>query len=132
MNPVDEYNRLLAANPAGACEQVQWLEAAFATAGINFAGAPMTTFLRPHLVWRQDWNRLRDEGRRLLELAARVARHAFGGNVGLLCEYLGLPEAHARWIRHDPGEPDVMLSRLDAFLTPNGPRFIEVNSDAAA
>jgi hypothetical protein len=35
-------------------------------------------------------------------------------------------------VRLDPGEPDVVLSRLDAFLTPEGPRFIEVNSDAPA
>jgi len=132
MNPVEEYNRLLAANPADACEQMEWFEAAFVEAGINYAGAPMATFLRPHLVWRQDWNRLRDEGRRLLDLAARVARHAFGGDVGHLCSYLGLPEAHARWIRPDPGEPDMVLSRLDAFLTSEGPRFIEINSDAAA
>ncbi len=32
----------------------------------------------------------------------------------------------------DPGEPDVVLSRLDAFLTEAGPRFIEINSDAPA
>jgi uncharacterized circularly permuted ATP-grasp superfamily protein len=32
----------------------------------------------------------------------------------------------------DPGEPDVVWSRLDAFVTPEGPRFIEINSDAPA
>ena len=42
------------------------------------------------------------------------------------------PAAEARWVALDPGEPDVVLSRLDAFLTPDGPRFIEINSDAPA
>jgi uncharacterized circularly permuted ATP-grasp superfamily protein len=32
----------------------------------------------------------------------------------------------------DPGEPDVVLSRLDAFATAEGPRFVEINSDAPA
>lgn len=49
-----------------------------------------------------------------------------------LCAWLGLPEAHARYIALDPGEPDVVLSRADAFVTPSGPRFIEINSDAPA
>jgi hypothetical protein len=52
--------------------------------------------------------------------------------VGALCAYLGTPEAEARWVRLDPGPPDVLLSRLDAFLGPDGPRFIEINSDAPA
>jgi uncharacterized circularly permuted ATP-grasp superfamily protein len=92
----------------------------------------MRTFLRPHLLGQAEWSRLRDDGRRLLELAARVARHAFGGDVARLCEFLGTPEAEARWVSIDPGLPDVVLSRLDAFLEGTRPRFIEVNSDAPA
>ena len=92
----------------------------------------MRTFLRPHLLQQAEWARLRDDGRRLLELAARVARHAFGGDVGRLCAFLGTPEAEARWVAIDPGPPDVVLSRLDAFLEGSRPRFIEVNSDAPA
>src|SRR5262249_18619501 len=104
----------------------------FVRAGITFDGAPMRSFLRPHLVPRGDWNVLRDAGRRILELAARVARHAFGGDARRLCAWLGTPDAEARYVTLDPGEPDVVLSRLDAFLTPSGPRFIEINSDAPA
>lgn len=132
-DPVAEYNRRVAADPAAALEQAAWLHGAFAGAGITFgSGLPMSSFLRPHFVGREAWNVLRDTGRRLLELAARVARQAFDGDAGRLCAYLGTPEAEARWVRLDPGEPDVLLSRLDAFLTPEGPRFIEINSDAPA
>ena len=92
----------------------------------------MRTFLRPHFIGGPAWQTLREDGRRLLELAARVARHAFEGDVSRLCAFLGTPEAEARWVRLDPGAPDVVLSRLDAFLAPGGPRFIEVNSDAPA
>ena len=92
----------------------------------------MRSFVRPHLLGQAEWRRLRDDGRRLLELAARVARHAFGGDVARLCAYLGTPEAEARWVAIDPGPPDVVLSRLDAFLEGPRPRFIEVNSDAPA
>ena len=92
----------------------------------------MQTFLRPHLVPRGEWARLRLAGTRMLEIAARVARHVFEGDVGRLCDFLGTPEREARWVRLDPGAPDVVLSRLDAFLEGGVPRFIEVNNDAPA
>ena len=132
MDAAAEYNRILEADPASACDQAFWLSDAFARRGITFDGAPMPSFLRPHFVERFDWEGLRDSGRRLLELSARVARGAFGGDVDRLLAHLGTPEAEARWVRLDPGRPDVVLSRLDAFLTPSGPRFIEINSDAPA
>jgi hypothetical protein len=130
--PASEYNRLLADDPAAALEQAGWLADAFTRAGLTFDGAPMRTFLRPHLVERAVWDRLRDDGRRLLALAVHVARRAFDGDAGRLCAFLGIPDDHARWIVLDPGPPDVLLSRLDAFLTPGGAAFIEVNSDAPA
>jgi len=126
------YERLVEDDLRAAHEQARWLEEAFRAAAITFDGEPMRTCLRPHFVAREDWERLRADGRRLLTLAARAARHVFGGDVGALCAFLGTPEAEARWVRIDPGPPDVLLSRLDAFLGPDGPRFIEVNSDAPA
>jgi len=132
LDPAAAYNRLLAADEAAAIEQAAALAEAFAASGITFDGRPMRTFLRPHFVSAPAWARLREDGRRLLELAARVARHAFAGDAARLCAFLGTPEAEARWVRLDPGPPDVVLSRLDAFLGPAGPRFIEVNSDAPA
>jgi uncharacterized circularly permuted ATP-grasp superfamily protein len=129
---VAAYNRRVAQDPAGSLEQWAWLRDAFLREGITFAGAPMRTFLRPHLVDRAAWSALERAGRAVLELAARVARHVFDGDAGRLCAHLGIPAAQARWMSLDPGEPDVLLSRLDAFLTPEGPRFIEINSDAPA
>jgi hypothetical protein len=129
---IGAYNRLLADSPEAAVAQARGLEEAFVRVGVTFDGAPMRSFLRPHLVTRAHWDLLRDTGRRLLETAARVARRAFDGDVSRLCAFLGTPEAEARWVAFDPGEPDVLLSRLDAFLTPDGPRFIEINSDAPA
>ena len=127
-----DYNRLLAADAGAAVEQAAWLERAFVDAGLTFDGVPMRSFLRPHLLARRDWDRLRDDGRRLLELAARVARHAFDGDAGRLMAFLGTPADEARWVAVDHGPPDVVLSRLDAFLEGEVPRFIEVNSDAPA
>lgn len=92
----------------------------------------MRTCLRPHFVARAEWDALRADGRRLMQIAARVARHVFEGDTSALCAFLGTPEAEARWVRLDPGPPDVLLSRLDAFLGPDGARFIEINSDAPA
>lgn len=132
MTPAEAYNRIVVEGDIPAREQAEWLRAAFARRGVTFAGEPMRSFLRPHLVERAAWNRLREQGRRLLETAARVARQVFDGDAARLCAWLGVPEAHARWVVLDPGEPDVVLSRLDAFLTPSGARFIEVNSDAPA
>ena len=132
VDPAADYNRLVERDPGAAREQAQWLEEAFRRAGITFDGAPMRTCLRPHFVTQAEWDTLRTAGRRLMEIAVRVARRAFGGDVGALCAFLGTPEAEARWVRLDPGPPDVLLSRLDAFLDVDGPRFIEVNSDAPA
>jgi len=129
---IADYNRRVARDPAAAVEQWAWLHDAFLREGITFAGAPMRTFLRPHLVDRPAWDALERAGRAVLELAARVARHVFDGDAGRLCAHLGIPAAQARWMTLDPGEPDVLLSRLDAFVTAAGPRFIEINSDAPA
>jgi len=129
---ISDYNRRVSRDAAAAVEQAAWLHDAFRLAGITFAGTPMRSFLRPHLVERTAWNTLRDEGRALLERAARVARRVFDGDAGRLCAHLGIPGAQARWMSLDPGGPDVLLSRLDAFVTPEGPRFIEINSDAPA
>lgn len=131
-SPIAAYHRLLEADPRAAREQAAWLEEAFRRRGVTFAGEPMASFVRPHLVSRQARNALRASARRLLELATRVARHAFGGDVSRLLTFLGTPAAEARWVSLDPGPPDVVLSRVDAFLTPTGPRFIEINSDAPA
>jgi hypothetical protein len=132
VTPGEAYNLLLLQDEAAARAQAAALEEGFVRAGVTFDGRPMRSFLRPHFVERAEWNRLRDQGGRLLETAARVARQAFDGDAGRLCAWLGVPEREARWVGLDPGPPDVVLSRLDAFLTPDGPRFIEINSDAPA
>jgi hypothetical protein len=127
-----EYARRLRQDPAAALDDAARLEEGLRRVGVTFAGETMRSFLRPHLVERGAWQALRADARRLLELAARLARSVFEGDAARLCAYLGLPEREARWIVADPGPPDVLLSRIDAFLTPAGPRFVEVNSDAPA
>jgi hypothetical protein len=129
---IAEYHRLVEADPASAREQSAWLREAFVREGVTFDGAAMPSLLRPQFVVRADWDRLRASGKRLLELAARVARTVFAGDAARLCAFLGTPEAEVPWVALDPGLPDVVLSRLDAFLTEDGPRFIEINSDAPA
>jgi hypothetical protein len=99
---------------------------------VTFDGRAMPSFLRPHFLARPTWDALRRDGVQVLEIATRVARDVFGGDVGRLCDFLGTPAAEAQWVAIDPGPPDVVLSRLDAFLTPAGPRYIEINSDAPA
>jgi uncharacterized circularly permuted ATP-grasp superfamily protein len=126
------YHDRLAEDDAAAREWAESLEAAFRSGGVTFDGAPMRSFLRPHLIDRGDWEALRGGARRLLELLVRLARRAFDGDVRKLCDYLGTPDAEARYVALDPGQPDVLWSRLDAFVTPVSARYIEVNSDAPA
>jgi len=132
VTPGESYNQLLLRDEAATREQAAWFRDALARAGVTFDGEPMRSFLRPHFVERAAWNLVRDQGRRLLETAARVARQVFDGDASRLCAWLGVPEAARPWVAIDPGPPDVVLSRLDAFLTPAGARFIEINSDAPA
>ena len=62
-----------------------------------------------------------------------MARRAFDGDVApAAAPSWARPRPRRAGCRIDPGEPDVVLSRLDAFLTADGPRFIEINSDAPA
>lgn len=129
---IADWHRRLAADPAAAREQADRLLEGFRREGILFRGEPMRTCLRPHLIGAGSWRRLRGEARRLLELIARVTRRAFDGDVGRLAAFLGMPAEELPWVSHDPGEPDVVWSRLDGFSAPAGPRFVEINSDAPA
>jgi hypothetical protein len=126
------YHRLLEADAGAAREQADRLRMSFVREGVTFDGHPMPSFLRPHFLARSDWDGLCALGVRVLDIASRVARHVFDGDVSRLCAFLGTPQAEAEWVALDPGPPDVLLSRLDAFVTPRGPRFIEINSDAPA
>jgi uncharacterized circularly permuted ATP-grasp superfamily protein len=132
LDAANAFNRLVAQDEGTALAQAEWLDAEYRRRGLSFGAEPMRSFLRPHFIERAAWQQLRSNGHRLLEIAARTARRAFRGDALHLLAWLGTPETHSRWVRLDPGEPDVVLSRLDAFLTPEGPRFIEVNSDAPA
>ena len=129
---IDAYHALVAADPRAAREQSEGLVQDLRAAGITFAGQPMPTLLRPQFVSRADADALRANARRFVELAARMARTAFDGDAARLCRFLGTPEAEIPWVALDPGPPDVALSRVDAFLTGTGARFIEINSDAPA
>lgn len=126
------YHRILEADPRAAVDQWRWLVDAFHDRGITFAGAPMPTLLRPQFLSAAEWTSLRQAGTRLMRLAERVAQRAFGGDPGRLCAFLGTPADEVPWVTGTRPEPDVVLSRLDAFLTPAGPRFIEINNDAPA
>jgi uncharacterized circularly permuted ATP-grasp superfamily protein len=126
------YHRILEADPRSAVDQWRWLVEAFRDRGITFAGSPMPTLLRPQFVSASDWTLLAEAGTRLMKLAERVAERAFGGDPGRLCDFLGTPADEAAWVTLARPEPDVVLSRVDAFLTPAGPRFIEINNDAPA
>ena len=67
---------------------------------------------------------------RVLEIAARVARRVFDGDVSRLCDFLGTKAGEVPWVSMDPGEPAVVVSRLDAFLTPAGQRGAAARSSA--
>jgi uncharacterized circularly permuted ATP-grasp superfamily protein len=126
------YHRILEGDPRSAVDQWRWLVEAFRDRGITFAGTPMPTLLRPQFLSASDWTSLSQAGTRLMKLAERVAQRAFGGDPGRLCAFLGTPADEVPWVTGGRPEPDVVLSRLDAFLTPAGPRFIEINNDAPA
>lgn len=132
MAAVAAYHRLLEADEAAALDQAERLQDGFRRHAVIFAGRPMPSFVRPHFVGRAELGILRKAACRLVELSARVARHAFSGDLARLLAFLGTPEAEARHVRLDPGPPDVVLSRVDAFLSDGRPRFIEINSDAPA
>jgi hypothetical protein len=132
MSVAEHFNALVARDLEEAARQADDLRRAFLGEGILFAGSPMATFLRPHFVPRHEWDELRIGSRRILEIASRASRTIFDGDLGRLFDFLGTPGNEADLVRLDSGGPDCVLSRIDAFQTPSGPRFIEINSDAPA
>ncbi len=129
---IERFHGILDADPRAAREQAEALRAAFAREHVTFGREPMTSFLRPHFLARGQWDALRSAAARVMQIATRVARDVFDGDAGRLCAFLGMPDAEAAWVMLDPGSPDTVLGRIDAFVTPHGPRFIEINSDAPA
>lgn len=127
------FNDAVRRDPKAAFDQWRRLQDAFDTRGITFNGRPMPTFLRPQFVDAATFTALTRGANVLVPLAERVARHAFGGDLEALLEFLQAPESHRRMLRLLPKGPDVALSRVDGFLdAQGGVRFIEINSDAPA
>lgn len=129
---IRHFNDAVRADPAAA--RAQWLQLveSFASRGITFGGAPMPTFLRPQFVDHTTWDAMTSGATRLVRLSERVAKHAFGGRLEELLDFIGAPEDHRRLLRLEPAGPDVSLSRVDGFLASGRVRFIEINSDAPA
>jgi uncharacterized circularly permuted ATP-grasp superfamily protein len=126
------FNDAVRRDPETARQQWLSLLESFSSRGITFNGAPMPTFLRPQFVDQETWNALTSGATRLVRLCDRLARTAFDGRLDDLLDFLGAPEAHRRLLRLKAAGPDVALSRVDGFVTPQGIRFIEINSDAPA
>lgn len=88
-------------------------------------------YLRPHLLTEEEEASLRRAAEAVFSASAKMASAALG-DPALLAE-LDLTEGERRLVEIDPRIPDpFVLARLDAFLTADGPRFVELNGECPA
>ncbi|HEY0006828.1 MAG TPA: hypothetical protein VGB17_18760 [Pyrinomonadaceae bacterium] len=92
---------------------------------------PISPFLRPYLLPRTQYEAIGQAARTLAGAFERLARAALLDE-RLLSE-LGLTEREARMARIDPGYTRLCVSsRLDAYLSEDGFKFLEYNAESPA
>jgi hypothetical protein len=92
---------------------------------------PFCPFLRPYLLTRSRYDEIARAAEILALAFERLAKHALADE-SLLAE-LSLTESETRLARIDPGYSRLCVtSRLDAFLSDEGFKFLEYNAESPA
>lgn len=109
----------------------EWNDPLLIQRGIAFRGEALPAAPEPFLVEPQALAGMaRDAG--ALCRAAELATDAFVADPGVRAIF-GYGSLQTRCILKDPGyRPSIPLGRLDSFLFPDGPRFMEFNTDGTA
>jgi uncharacterized circularly permuted ATP-grasp superfamily protein len=99
--------------------------------GLLHGDRPTCPFLRPHIVTRSQYAEIQTAASTIATAFEKTVEHALQ-NSDLLA-VLGLTETEARMARIDPGYRRLCVtSRLDAYLSDEGFKFLEYNAESPA
>lgn len=125
------YNALLTDDVALAAASHDALTGGMAQEGLFFGSRPLCSVLRPHMITVSQYQTVREAC--LLVISATIKLGAAMLRDERLMEPLALSSREKTLASVDPGYDAVSaISRLDAFLSPEGLHFIEYNAETPA
>jgi hypothetical protein len=131
MEPLEIFRACLAADADRARESVPVLQARLRALRAQYGGRDLVRVLRPKLLTEGEYVGLEYDVSVLAGAARRLAERVLAEPA--LQEFVELTEGERRLLAPEPLVPDpAPLTRWDSFLTPDGPRFVELNAEAPA
>lgn len=127
---VHHYNELLS-DEALAADSLVMLQSELEAAKLIFGGRPLSPYLRPHFVLREDWERVVRACETVFGALQKVKEAAIKDDS--LLDELGVTEIERELIAIDPGYAHVSpTARLDSFLVGDTYSYVELNGESPA
>ncbi|KXK03277.1 MAG: hypothetical protein UZ17_ACD001001084 [Acidobacteria bacterium OLB17] len=127
---VKYYNELLSDDTLAA-DSLKMLEDELEAAKLIFGGRPLSPYLRPHFVLREDWERV-VRACEIVFAALQKVKEAAIADDSLLDE-LGVTAIERDLVAIDPGYSHVSpTARLDSFLVGDTYSYVELNGESPA
>jgi len=96
-----------------------------------FGGRPLSPYLRPHFITREDWDRVRVICETVWSALQKVKDAAVQDDA--ILDELGLTDIEKELVKIDPGYKQVSpTARLDSFLTDDAYSFVELYGESPA
>ncbi len=96
-----------------------------------FGGRPLSPYLRPHFVTKDDWIRVKATCETIWSALQKVKDAAVSDDT--ILDELGITEIEKELVKIDPGYKQVSpTARLDSFLTDDTYSFVELNGESPA
>ena len=96
-----------------------------------FGGRPLSPYLRPHFITREDWSRVKATCETVWSALQKVKDAAVKDDS--ILDELGITEIEKELVKIDPGYKQVSpTARLDSFLTEDAYSFVELNGESPA
>lgn len=128
---VDKFDQLLLDDVSLGPELFDRLREAQHELGLLQGDRPTCSFLRPHMLQRQQYDAIKNAAETIAHAFEKVA-HAALANQQLM-DVLCLTPLEEEMARLDPGYTRLCLtSRLDSYITTDGVRFLEYNAETPA
>ncbi len=128
---VDYYNQLIASDLSAATEQHQMLLELQKAHGVNFGGRPLTESLRPMVMGEMTYQYIQDTVYVIRQAILKIAAAFFNDRKTL--DELGLTDFEIELCAIPTNIIRMSATaRLDAFLTDNSFRFVELNAEVPA
>ena len=127
---VRHYNELLS-DEGLAADSLAMLQSELEAAKLIFGGRPLSPYLRPHFVIREDWERVVRACETVFGALQKVKEAAIKDDA--LLDELGVTAIERELIAIDPGYAHVSpTARLDSFLVGDTYSYVELNGESPA